>query len=575
MTGPTRLRPLTGLATLALVAIATLAPTGAAAQDVSIDFGAPTEPGESRQPVPDSIVALALERFNHPATLRSYGGTQVNAPVAGTVAVHAGDALISARVDGDVVVINGSLRLTATAEITGRVIVLGGRFSPDAGARYNSPTIVYSERVSVRRAGDATLVPVASSTTLRELADRVTFRQGNLSATPRLGVGVYNRVEGMPIHLGGLVDWMPAQTLSLRLDGELILRTARDPGDTRGGLGWRARLSGRQSGGSGLVLGIEADDQVVATADHPLQPAEASINALIFRRDDRDWFKRRGVQVFGEWRFDERFSVGASVDIARERSLLANDVFSLLRSSESWRPNPLIDDGRYTTVSLQAEFDGRDNPELTRQGWYVQAGARYTSSDELSPYLLPEVIRQPLPSSGYGAVEASFDIRRYQRLDPIHSLHARFSGGGWIAGDPLTLQRRLALGGGDFPAYPFRHIRCDLRRGADPATPALCDRRLLAQVELRRTFELGLATSIGPYGIGVERADLIVFSDFGTAWLAGDGPGQVPAGSIRSLGEWQGLAGLGLDAGWAGVYFAKSLTDDLRPRVTIRLQRRF
>ncbi|HRP08770.1 MAG TPA: hypothetical protein PLL69_09825, partial [Gemmatimonadales bacterium] len=518
MRGIRKLRPaLLGGVPLTL-AIWLLPSSSATAQDVSIDFGSPTEPAMNRTAVPDSVLRLALERFNHPATLRSYGGTQVNAPVAGSVGVHDGDARIASRVDGDVVVINGSLRLTALAVVTGRVIVLGGRFSPDPGARFNDPAIVYSERVAVRRSGDATLVPVATTATLRELADRVSFRHGNLAAAPRLGVGVYNRVEGMPVRLGGLVDWLPVPTLSMRLDGDLIFRTARDPGEARGGLGWRVRLTGQQPGSSGLSLGIEADDRVVATADHPLQPAEASINALIFRRDDRDWFRRKGVSIFGNWRASEQMSIGARVDITRERSLLANEVFSLLRSSEAWRPNPLIDDGRYTTLSVSAAWDGRDNPEETRDGWYLQAETRYTTSDELSPYQLPEVIRDPLPTSDYGALEASFDLRRYQRIDPIHSLHARFSGGGWLAGDPLTLQRRLALGGADFPAYPFRAISCDLRRGVDPATPALCDRRLLAQVELRRTFEPGLATSIGPYGIGIERADLIVFGDFGTAW---------------------------------------------------------
>src|SRR5690606_36224191 len=135
--------------------------------------------------------------------------------------------------------------------------------------------------------------------------------------------------------------------------------TARDPGQTRGGLGWRVRLEGGQPGITGLSLGIEADDQVVATADHPLHPSESSINALLFRRDHRDWFRRKGVTVFGRWQASEQLSLGAAVDIARERSLLANDVFSLLRSNEARRPNPLIDDGRFTTLSLAATWDDR------------------------------------------------------------------------------------------------------------------------------------------------------------------------------------------------------------------------
>jgi hypothetical protein len=181
-----------------------------------------------------------------------------------------------------------------------------------------------------------------------------------------------------------------------------------------------------------------------------------------------------------------------------------------------------------------------------------------------------------LPSSGYGALELAFDVRRFQRLDPRHALHLRLSGQGWVGGDPLTIQRRVALGGGDFlSAYPFRTITCDPRRRTDAATPALCDRRMMAQAELRRTVDLGIDTRIGPYGIGIDRADVLLFTDWGSAWIAGDGPGQVPSGRIQALAEWRGALGVGLDAGWFGIYLAKSVTDEEAGRLSVRLQSRF
>jgi hypothetical protein len=98
---------------------------------------------------------------------------------------------------------------------------------------------------------------------------------------------------------------------------------------------------------------------------------------------------------------------------------------------------------------------------------------------------------------------------------------------------------------------------------------------MLAQIEIRRATGLRLGTTFGPYAIGLDQPAIVLFGDFGSAWLAGDGPGQVPAGRIQSLGEWRGDVGLGLDGGWLGVYAARSFTDDRPVRLVVRLQQRF
>ena len=125
---------------------------------VSIDFGAPPPRSEAARQIPDSVLQRALARFNDPVTVRSYGGAVVNAPVAGSIGVFDGDLRIGSRVDGDVVVINGSLRLDATARIGGRIIVLGGRFYPDPGAGFTAPITEYPERAAVRRRAENELL---------------------------------------------------------------------------------------------------------------------------------------------------------------------------------------------------------------------------------------------------------------------------------------------------------------------------------------------------------------------------------------------------------------------------------
>ena len=75
--------------------------------------------------------------------------------------------------------------------------------------------------------------------------------------------------------------------------------------------------------------------------------------------------------------------------------------------------------------------------------------------------------------------------------------------------------------------------------------------------------------------IGIEEADLVLFSDAGKAWLAGSGPGQVPVNRIPVLSEWSLDMGLGLDAGEIAAYLAKSVSSGEPVKFVVRLQRRF
>lgn len=567
--------------TLGLVAagLVLACPVALAAQDpagVTLDLGAPPDAAAIADTIPAVVLDRALAQFNDPATTRIFGGIQLNTPVDGTVGVYDADVRISTHVTGDVVVINGSLRIDARGRVDGRVTVLGGRFFADSGARFQRPVTEYRRAAAVRQSADTRLVPAAPTPTLRDLAGRISTRLGPVAVAPRLGIGVYNRVEGLPVHLGPALEWRPTETTTASLHADLIVRSTPDETDTRDAVGWWLRLAVRRTAARPLTVGLEGGSRIEATADRPLSPGESSLSALIFRRDRRDWFQRRSVSVFADWHLRPTLALSGRIESSRERSVASSEAFSILRSDEPWRPNPLIDDGRYTSVTIGATWDTRDDPDAPRDGWWMTTELRRTTSGELTPVLLPEQVRDPLPAEGYEAWEARFDLRRYLVLDPRLAVHLRLMGQGWIGGDPLTLQRRLSLGGDDYmPGYGFRAITCDLRRRPDPARPALCDRQLVAQVEVRRTVDVRLGSRIGPYAIGIDRAELVVFADFGSAWIAGDGPGQVPAGRIQALDEWRGDLGAGFDAGWFGAYVARAVTDDEPLRLSLRLSRRF
>ena len=266
-----------------------------------------------------------------------------------------------------------------------------------------------------------------------------------------------------------------------------------------------------------------------------------------------------------------------------ERSVRAVDPWSVFRNSERWRRNPLVDDGHFVTTGLQVDYDTRNEREFPTTGWLIRARYEHSTSNDVAPVVLPTAVRPPLPLEGYGYDRVLVDLRRYSRLTPRLRVNTRLRAEGWIAGDRLPVQRRTSLGGPDIlPGYDFHAFTCAPRGFVDRALPALCDRVVSAQVEVRTRIGLNLGYRLrdregSPTGrfIGIEEADLVFLTDAGKGWLAGEGPEQVPTGRIPSFGEWKVDFGVGLDAGAIGAYLAKGISEGGPVKFVVRLQRRF
>jgi outer membrane protein assembly factor BamA len=261
----------------------------------------------------------------------------------------------------------------------------------------------------------------------------------------------------------------------------------------------------------------------------------------------------------------------------------ATDPWSLLRNSDRWRRNPLIDDGHYFSTGLELDLDTRNSRDLPSTGWLFRARFEHSTSDDVAPVTLPLEVRPAPPTGGgYAFDRLSLDLRRYSRLTPSLRVNTRLKADGWVGGDRLPVQRRLSLGGPDLlPGYDFRAFTCAPRGFADASDPALCDRTIAAQVEVRTRLGLNLGYRLrdrdgGPGRfIGIEEADLVLFADAGKGWLAGGGPGQVREDRLPSFGEWKVDVGLGLDAGEIGAYLAKGISEGESVKFLVRLQRRF
>lgn len=556
-----------------------IAPHEGAAQDSTrtIDFSAmDTLPGDE---IPDPVLRAAIAQFNAPSTTRTHGTLVVTAgnTIDGSLGVHRGTLRVAGTVRGDIVVLNGDLRIDDGGRVVGNIVVLGGRIVLAPAAMHQGSRREFAGVAPVGTQPDGTITMRARRRGLSEYTSAsATFVTGPVQTTVRAEADAYNRVEGLPIVIGPTLRWRPDDATAVRVHLAGIVRTAADPDGLRNDFGWRAGIEIARLDPVPLTLNVDGGSAIVPLVDQAFSSLESGLSAFLMRRDYRDWMNSSGVGIRLAYRPQPTLSASIGARWDRERTVRAVDAFTLLRADEVWRPNPAIDDGDYRTLGATVQWDSRDDPTRPLSGWLVRGGVQHITSDKLSPITLPSLVRDDMPTTNYGSTDIEFDIRRYLRLDPRQAVHVRVAGGGWVGGDPLTVQRRRSMGGADpLAGFGFREVTCDRRRRPDPAATALCDRQLIAQVELRRTFDVGINTRLAGFSLGLEQADVIVLADAGTGWVAGSGAGRVPADRIQAFDEWLADVGVGIEGRLFGVFVAKSVTDSDGPRVSVRLRRRF
>lgn len=578
---------MTGMRLLPFVSLLLTAPLAAQDSVIVIDPDQPLVDTLPRGGPPADAVDALVTAYNDSATTRLQGDVTIPAGtrIEGRVAMYRGTLRIAGTIVGDVVVANGTLVLAAGAEIRGDILVIGGRLIRDPSAVHLGTERVYWDAAPVVRAADGTLAVRERRRDLGDLATaRASFEIGKVRTTLLLATdGTYNRIEGLPIQFGPQFEYRFSRNALARVDLRGLLRTVGGEANLRSEFGYRA--TGELQFGMPRRVGVGARLQSVIQPieDHPLSRSEVGWSSFLLQRDYRDYYERQGVGGFVYAYPTEALRVEASIQRDAERSARASDPWSLLRNSDRWRANPLIDDGHYVTLGLDLQYDTRNERDFPTSGWYATARFEHGTSDDVAPVVLPTTVRAPIPTDGsYAYDRLSLDVRRYSRLTPSLRVHARLLAEGWIGGDPLPIQRRLSLGGpGLLPGYGFRAFTCEPSGFVDPARAGLCDRLIVAQIEFRTRLGLNLGFRTpdavpGPERfIGLDQVDLVFFGDAGDAWLTGDGPGRVPNNRLPVLREWNTDVGIGVDAGEIGLYLAKGLSKSESVKLIARLQRRF
>jgi len=239
-----------------------------------------------------------------------------------------------------------------------------------------------------------------------------------------------------------------------------------------------------------MTIGLDVHNLVDTQDGWLISLEENSIDAVLFKRDYRDYYRRFGwsaynghniggiLQVTGRYARDEFESLDNAVGWGIMGNRFARDNF---------RPNPDVSEGVISSARVDVQLDTRDGRHHYRQGWFVnglfeRAGGPLQGDYEFKRYLL--------------------DLRRYQPVDRGTHLDLRLRTG--TAKGDLPLQYLFDVGGfSSLRGYDFKQFSGD--------------RMVLINLEYWVDAETYWTADLP-----IEDLGLGLFFDAGSAWFASD-----------------------------------------------------
>ncbi len=545
-------------------------------------------PLEGQEPDPEVRDDLTRERaeeilafLNDPGTIIVSGRSRVpeGTSVSGNVGAIGGPYQVGGRVDGRLVVLNGNLILEPGSEITGDIVVTGGRIQGLEHARAGGELTVYRPSLPYTRRGDELAYraetpepPALFSTDVPYGSARFTLRAASN----------YSRVEGLPVLFGPLFE--TAGTNPLLLEAFGIWRSTSGLSPDSEELGFRFRVEQAMGGRDELALGATLHSEVLPIEKSGLSNTEASLSTFLLRRDFRDYYEREGWSAYLRYTPGEvPLTLRTEFREDRHRSVPVRSPWTLGDDEEGWRPQPAVARGDLRSVATSLILDTRNDPVLPSDGWLVDVELRRGVGGDLGLKALEDeegTERRRASPVQTSLTWSSVDLRRYLRIGPSSRLSLRAWGAGALSDSPLPPQLQRALGGeGSVPGHRRFQGDCGARAavlrpaGADGSTaevfPAYgCDRVALLQAELQRNVGERWNPLPDDWADHPEEWDWSPFLDFRPRWalfanagrgwaLNGPENGTLPRFHTPTLVD----AGLGLFLGPVGLYWAYPVTE--------------
>ncbi|HZH13023.1 MAG TPA: hypothetical protein VE057_01535 [Archangium sp.] len=215
-------------------------------------------------------------------------------------------------------------------------------------------------------------------------------------------------------------------------------------------------------------VGVQLHDFTDTNDRWRMGAIDSSIYSALLNRPDAEYFRRKGLTGFATWRFAQQWLVGAEYRRDTYDSLVSfSPPFSLFRRDSAPFPNPLVDEGRMTSVVGRLEYASDAartervgslfrNPELSllRNDWEWPERTAVRS-------LLTVEVGSPELGGGaeYRFWKVVSDNVLYVSTGHEDGLRLRVRAAG---GADLPLQKQEALGGwSGLRGYAFKEFRGD------------------------------------------------------------------------------------------------------------------
>jgi outer membrane protein assembly factor BamA len=300
--------------------------------------------------------------------------------------------------------------------------------------------------------------------------------------------------------------------------------------------------------GPRLFLGAELHDLTASDDVWRLASVEQTVASVAFKNTFRDYYRRRGAQVFTVLRMGANHELSAMARWDRHAPLANATSYSFFRDDASYRPNTPVVDQRVNAVVLGYTFDTRS---------LSTAGQAATYQRHLKDNLFGQGVRQrpgvrlewTSEIAGHGLRgDAEFDrhiaqARGYVQMGERTLLSMRGLFG--FSNGTLPVERQFAIGGiGSVHGYRFKE--------ASGTGMAL----------LNAEYRLDLTNP----GRDRDGANVFVFYDAGRVSSRRPDPRELATGLIAPRRGWLRGVGVGAGAGGLRVEFGFRANDIPRSR---------
>ena len=344
--------------------------------------------------------------------------------IQANVVVKAGNLTVYGTIDGDVLVVGGTLYVKDGGTIRGNARVINGDIVKDE----NGVVEGYMDKTSASTAGyrfDRGRFTRSGYRLDANWVDEMTNLDNFIYR--------YNRVEGHFFGLGSDKKYYWDGYRRFSVYGSVGWGAKSHRWRYNLGIARQFLITSSPSGGGILEIGGEGHSFTDTKDQWIIGTNENTAAAILIHEDFRDYFGREGFSIHTGYytRFDD---VTAQLKVAyvldKYSSLEKRTEWSVFGGNKVFRPNPAIDDGRMRSFVISPGFSTTTRTSRGPEGWSMYGTAEFADTRYGGNFSFSQTIA---------------DIRRYQPLSQYDNFNLRLRVG--TSGGKLPAQKIFELGG--------------------------------------------------------------------------------------------------------------------------------